>query len=105
MANTEAVEDVPTPPLSPIGERVIPEDTAFAESFLSIIRQHPNFPRWVFGTAVFTQTEEFGTIWRVDVKMTEMPPDPSRINRIICWKSKKGDPVLMYAVGQSVPPL
>lgn len=104
MTNTEAFDDVPAPPLSPAGERVIPEDTAFAESFLSIIRQHPYFPRWVFGTAIFTHTEEFGTIWRVDYKMPEIT-DPSMINRIICWKNEKGDPRIMYAIGQLEPPL
>lgn len=92
------------PPVEPGDEPQVPEDADFLASCRAALDGLPMTKEWKLGSELLTRGEPWGLIWRADFKMPGPPSEPL-INRIVCWKEKKGDTALMIAIGQRVAPL
>lgn len=93
------------PPLSPAGEKVVPNDPAFSRECLEMIpalRKNIHIER-----ALTTQTKEWGTVLRIDFSMaaTQMQTIAGRVNRLMFWRGTGDSPSVLIAVGQPLAPL
>lgn len=93
------------PPLSPAGEKVVPNDPAFSRECLEMIpalRKNIHMER-----ALTTQTKQWGTVLRIDFSMaaTQMQTIAGRVNRLMFWRGTGDAPSVLIAVGQPLPPL
>ena len=102
--NTRADEPQSIPPIAAEGEKVLPEDTTFTAECLLPWNDFITRMRWVLGTALVTQSEQWGDILRVDFKIPGEDLSPL-VNRLICWRTSAGYSQLNIAIGQRVPPL
>jgi hypothetical protein len=102
--NAQSEELDPIPPVAPEGEKIIAENSSFAEDCLSLYDKLIKRSKWVLGTSLVTQSERWGEIFRVDFKIPEDDLSPL-VNRLICWRTPAGFFQLNVAIGQNAPPL
>ena len=102
--NSETENQNRQPPISPNDEKIVPADPALVEECRSALDKIQISQSWKLGKAVFTQSDEWGTLWRVDYTIQD-EEDSSGINRIICWRTPGGKLNIIIAVGQAVEPL
>ena len=93
------------PPLSPAGEKVVPNDATFSRECLQMIpalRKNIRLQR-----ALTTDTKQWGLVLRIDFSMAaaEMQTISGRVNRLVFWHGAGGSPAILIAVGQALPPL
>jgi hypothetical protein len=100
----QANEPESFPPISPEGETVVSESPSFLATCLSHSNQMVQSGGWVLGTQLFTRSDKWGMIWRVDFKIPSEDVSPM-VNRIICWQEPNERVNVMFAIGQDVPPL
>jgi hypothetical protein len=94
----------PFPPITPDSERVAPANPAFIEKCLANSASLIAKGGWRLGKQLLTESNTWGSIWRADF---EIPGSTTTlVNRLVCWQEANGDKLkLMFAIGQSVPPL
>lgn len=93
------------PPLSPAGERIVPNDPAFSRECLQMI---PALLRNIrLQRLLTTDTKQWGLVLRIDFTMTaaEMQVIAGRVNRLVFWRGVGGSPSILIVVGQPLPPL
>jgi hypothetical protein len=91
-----------SPPVTPTGERLVPEDPVFAEACFAIISKVS--AGWKLGVPIFSESDKWGTVFRVDYTIPGVET-ASLINRIICWKVPDDNVGIVIAIGQEQPPL
>jgi hypothetical protein len=102
--NTLANDHELTPPVAPEHESAAPPNPAFVEMCLANSASVIAKGGWQLGKQLLTQSSTRGTIWRADFKIPGSTT--TFVNRIICWQEPNGDKfMVMYAIGQAVPPL
>jgi hypothetical protein len=100
IAQTDNSE--PHPPLTPEGEEIVPASASFLQACHASSSDMIAWGGWELGNQLFTQSGAWGTIWRADFKI---PGSDFLVNRIVCWQTFDGKFNVMFAIGQSVPPL
>ncbi|HZQ01756.1 MAG TPA: hypothetical protein VFB13_19595 [Reyranella sp.] len=92
-----------TPPVDPGDELPLEHPEAFAAECLQAVGAVKAVQPMAIGKAITTRHPKWGEIWRADF---DIDPDSIRplVNRIVCWR-QNGDVTVMFAIGQSVPPL
>ena len=91
-----------SPPVAPTGERLVPEDPAFAEACFALISKLS--AGWKLGVPIFSESDRWGTVFRVDYTVPGVETI-GLIDRIVCWKVPEGNVGIMIAIGQQEAPL
>jgi hypothetical protein len=92
------------PPPAPLNEQVIDPNADFLTACMSRIL--PLAQKFVIrlGKSLFTYSDEFGNVLRIDFTFFDQDLSPS-INRIICDQPSPGKLRIGFAIGQKVKPL
>lgn len=93
------------PPLSPAGEKIVPNDLAFSRQCLQMIPALLKNIR--LERTLTTNTKQWGLVLRIDFSMTaaEMRTIAGQVNRLVFWHGAGGTPSILIVVGQPLPPL
>jgi hypothetical protein len=101
--NAEA-DTIVTPSVAPQNERLLPHEDIFRTACRSSFSELEAAQGWKLGTEIITNDDRWGKIYRADFEIFGKDVRPF-VNRIVCWRTTKGEIVNMISIAQRVLPL
>lgn len=96
--------DQSSPPLSPTGEQLAPNDIEFVMKCLSQLNALSKMGKIEPGPHLLTTSKRWGLVFRADFTING-DKLPDAVDRLICWREDSGKFGMTFAMGQNIAPL